>query len=58
MAVMTGGEQLPDELRIPQERRRGLWERAERMRIGVEYGRMTRAALAEERAQHGSGGPE
>ena len=49
-------EQLVDGLRIPEDRRRNLWERAERMRIGVEYARATREALADQRSQHGSGG--
>ncbi|WP_432040994.1 hypothetical protein [Streptomyces chartreusis] len=55
MAVTT--EQLLDGLQIPEERRLALWERAERMRIGVDYARATRQALADRRSQHGSGGP-
>lgn len=58
MAVTAGQrERLLDELHIPDGRRRELWERAERMRIGVDYARATRAALADQRAQRRSGGP-
>ncbi|MFD6280401.1 hypothetical protein ACFWFI_33295 [Streptomyces sp. NPDC060209] len=57
MEVMTGGERLLDEPRIPDGRRRELWERAERMRIGVDHARAVRTALVEERARRASGGP-
>ncbi len=56
MAVMTGGERLLDELRIPDGRRHELWERAERLRIGVDHARAVRAALADQRARRASGG--
>ncbi|MBB6440070.1 hypothetical protein [Streptomyces candidus] len=56
MEAMTG-EQLLDELRIPDGRRHELWERAERMRLGVDHARAVRAALGDERARRTNGGP-
>ncbi|MER7817412.1 hypothetical protein [Streptomyces sp. NPDC096153] len=41
---------------MAEERRRELWERAERMRIGVAHAMATRAAIAAQRARRGSGG--
>lgn len=51
MAVTTGFERLLNGLHIPEARRLALWERAERMRIGVDHARATRAALADRRGQ-------
>ncbi|MGW5336198.1 hypothetical protein [Streptomyces bauhiniae] len=49
MAVMIDGERLLDELPISTGRRRMLWERAERLRIGVDSARAHRDALAARR---------
>lgn len=56
MDVTTQLGFLVAKLCIPEARRRALWERAERMRVGVDSARGIRAALADHRARRASGG--